>query len=114
MTGFHPNQRKKGDNKTDDKSARYKTTFQLVCKYMFLGSAILLISVAALRFTVIEVQSAHEAIMNFYFLFFGVVLALSHLGLKCVKRNFRFLNYHWGKAVFCVFVATCSLSNAQN
>ena len=81
---------------------------------MFLASAILLVSVAALRFTVVEVQSAHEAIMNFYFLFFGVVLALSHLGLKCIKRNFRFLNYHWGKAAFCLFVAACSLSNAQN
>ena len=43
---------------------------------MYLASAILLVSVAALRFTVIELQSAHDAIMNFYFLFFGVVLTL--------------------------------------
>jgi len=42
----------------------------------FLVSSILLIAVAALRFTVIEVQSTHEAILNFYFLFFGVIVAL--------------------------------------
>ena len=81
---------------------------------MYLASAILLVSVAALRFTVIELQSAHDAIMNFYFLFFGVILTLQQLGLKSIKRNFRFLNYHWGKACFCIFVTTTSLSNAQN
>ena len=78
---------------------------------MFLASSILLISVAALRFTVVEMQSMHETIMNFYFLFFGIVLALHLIGLKSVKRNFRFLNYHWGKAGFCMFVASASLSN---
>ena len=56
----------------------------------------------------------HDTIMNFYFLFFGVVLALQQLGLKSIKRNFRFLNYHWGKAIFCTFIATASLSNPQN
>ena len=93
---------------------KFKTTFQKVCKYMFLGSAIFLISVAALRFTVINVQSAHEAIMSFYFLFFGIVLVLQQLGLRSIKRNFRFLNYHWGKASFSMFVGLCHLSNGQN
>ncbi len=52
--------------------------------------------------------------MNFYFLFFGVLLAMQQAGMRYIKRNFRFLNYHWGKALFCVFVAQASLSNNQN
>ena len=78
---------------------------------MFLASSIMLIAVAALRFTVIEQQSFHEGIMDFYFLFFGIIVALQQLGLKSIKRNFRFLNYHWGKAIFCNFIACASLSN---
>ena len=81
---------------------------------MFLGGAIFLVGVSALRFTVINVSSFQEAIMSFYFLFFGVVLVLQQLGLKSVKRNFRFLNYYWGKSSFCMFVALCHLSNTQN
>ena len=52
--------------------------------------------------------------MDFYFLFFGIILALQQLNLKIVSRNFRFLNYHWGKALFCNFIACASLSNDQN
>ena len=58
------------------KAKKYKSTFQQVCKYLFLGSSISLIAVAALRFTVVELYDMHDTIMNFYFLFFGVVLAL--------------------------------------
>ena len=78
---------------------------------MFLTSAVLLIAVSALRFTFVDMQSMHEVFMNFYFLFFGVILALQQLGLKRIKRNLRFLNYNWGKAVFCLFIGCISLSN---
>ena len=101
-------------SKKAKKMKKYKSTFQHVIKIAFLASAISLIAVAALRFTVIEVQSTHEAILNFYFLFFGIVVALQQLGLKTIKRNFRFLNYYWGKAIFCAFIACASLSNSQN
>ena len=93
---------------------KYKSTFERFVKLTFLASAILLIAVAALRFTVVEVQSVHEGILDFYFLFFGIVVALQQLGLKTIKRNFRFLNYYWGKAIFCSFIACASLSNTQN
>lgn len=66
----------KGDTKQGNKMKRYKTTCERIGKLLFLTSAVLLISVSALRFTVVDMQSMHEAIMNFYFLFFGVVLAL--------------------------------------
>ena len=39
---------------------------------------------------------------------------MQQLGLKSIKRNFRFLNYYWGKAIFCAFIACASLSNSQN
>jgi hypothetical protein len=93
------------------KMKRYKTTTAYVSKFLLLAAAILLIAVSALRFTVVDMQNTHEAIMNFYFLFFGVILAMQQSGMRYVKRNFRFLNYYWGKALFCVFVAQASLSN---
>lgn len=110
--------KKRKMNKLKKKEAkkikRYKSTFQQIVKVTFLGSSILLISVAALRFTIVDLQSVHEAIMNFYFLFFGIVLVLQQLGLQVIKRNFRFLNYYWGKSVFCMFIGFSSLSNSQN
>lgn len=103
----------KGDkNQQSNKMKRYKSTCERIGKLLFLTSAVLLISVSALRFTVVDMQSMHEAIMNFYFLFFGVVLALQQLGIRYIKRNFRFLNYHWGKSLFCMFIAFASLSNS--
>ena len=98
-------------SKRDKKMKRYKSTFERLTKLTFLVSSIILVAVAALRFTVIEMQSMHEAILNFYFLFFGVIITLQQLGLKSVKRNFRFLNYYWGKCLFCMFIGFTSLSN---
>lgn len=43
---------------------------------MFLGGSIGLIVIAALRFTAVDMTSIHAAIMNFYFLFFGLVVGL--------------------------------------
>jgi hypothetical protein len=43
---------------------------------MFLGGAVGLIIIAALRFTAVDTPSVHNAIMNFYYLFFGVVVGL--------------------------------------
>ena len=39
---------------------------------------------------------------------------MQQMGLKVIKRNVRFLNYHWGKALYCMFIATVSMSNSQN
>ena len=105
---------KKTKKPKKSKKEKVKSTFQVLTKLGFMGSSILLIAVAALRFTVIEVQSVHDAIMNFYFLLFGVIIALCQLGIKTVKRNFRFMNYYWGKASFCLLIAGASLSNSQN
>lgn len=54
----------------------YRFTLKRVSKLMFFVSAVFLIAVAALRFTVVGSQSVHDAIMNFYYLFFGVALSL--------------------------------------
>ena len=111
------NKRKKNKRKKEsdaDKKKRYTHTCAYVGKLLFLASSIILVTVGALRFMVIDSQSIHEVIMNFYFLFFGVVLALLQLNVRCIKRDFRFLNYHWGKALFCCFVAFASTSNSQN
>ena len=98
----------------EKKTKNYRATFTMVVKKAFLASSIMLIAVSALRFMVMEQQTMHEIIMNFYFLFFGILLALQQLNLKMMQRNFRFLFYHWGKTVFCFFIGCMSLSNTQN
>jgi hypothetical protein len=82
-----------------------------VTKVMFFGGALGLIVVAALRFTTIGTQTVHQAILNFYYLFFGVVLVLTQLHFHRVVDLFRFLNYYWGKCVFCFFLASLAFSN---
>ena len=105
--------RSRKDAKADKNTKlRYTATCAYVGKLLFLVSSALLIAVAAMRFTIVDMQSMHEAIMNFYFMFFGVVLAMLQLNVKRIKREFRFLNYHWGKALFCLFIAFASMSNS--
>ena len=77
---------------------------------MFMCGSLGLISISALRFTAVETQSVHEAILNFYFLFLGVCQALAQLQIGCIKRNFRCLNYHWGKSLYSFFLCTISYS----
>ena len=58
------------------KAKKMKTTLQQVTKMTFWVSSVLLIAVAAMRFTIVDMQTTHEAIMNCYFFFFGIVVAL--------------------------------------
>ncbi len=51
---------------------------------MFFGGALGLVIVAALRFTVVLTESIHDAILNFYYLFFGIVLVLTQLNVHKV------------------------------
>ena len=53
-----------------------------------------------------------EVILNIYYLFFGVLLVITQLQLQYITRNFRFLNYHWGKSLFSVFLASMSCSSS--
>ena len=73
-----------------------------------------MIAVSSLRFSVIEMQGVHAAILNFYFLLLGVMTALSQIDVKIISRNFRFINYHWGKALFCLFLVSISMSDQED
>ena len=53
-----------------------------------------------------------EVVLNIYYLFFGVLLVITQLQLQYITRNFRFLNYHWGKSLFSVFLASMSCSSS--
>ena len=96
------------------KREKRKRRLKYVTRFLFLGGAIGLVVISALRFTAVTQQSIHEAIMNFYYLFFGVVVALSQFNMHKVVDQFRFLNYYWGKGIFCLFLASLSLSNTSD
>ena len=52
--------------------------------------------------------------MNCYYLFFGVIVALMQLNVASVINSFRFLNYYWGKGLFCLFLASLAMSNSED
>eukprot|EP00347_Sterkiella_histriomuscorum_P012644 403367780 len=95
------------------KREKRKRRLQYVTKCLFFGGAVGLVVIAALRFTAVEGQSIHSAIMNCYYLFFGVITALTQLNVHKVADQFRFLNYYWGKGIFSLFLASISFSNKE-
>ena len=71
-----------------------------------------LIVTSAVRFALIKSQSFQDVVLNLYYLFFGVVLIIAQLQLQWTTLNFRFLNYHWGRGLFCIFLASMSCSSS--
>ena len=69
-----------------------------------------MIAIAILKFTAVSTSSVHEAIIDCYYLFFGIVTVLSQLNFKRISDQFRFINYYWGKALFSLFLASLSFS----
>jgi membrane associated rhomboid family serine protease len=60
-----------------EKKQKRKRRLKYVTKLMFLGGALGLILIAALRFTSVGASGVNQAIMNCYYLFFGIVAALT-------------------------------------
>ena len=54
-----------------------KRTLIFVSKLLFLVGSLGLICVSALRFTIVDSETIHDVLMNFYYLFFGVVLVVA-------------------------------------
>jgi hypothetical protein len=44
---------------------------------MFIGGALGIIAIAFLRFTAVDTQTIQEALINLYYLFFGVIMICS-------------------------------------
>ena len=64
--------RRKKKSGKKKKTEEYINILQIVSLIMFMAGALGLISISALRFTTVETQGVHDAILNFYFLFLGV------------------------------------------
>lgn len=88
-----------------------KRSLLYISRFMFLGGAFGLLVIGVLRFTAVDTPTVHEAILNLYYLFFGCLILLTQLHVHKVVDAFRFLNYYWGKSLFCFFLASLSFSN---
>ena len=97
-----------------EKREKRKRRLKYVTKLLFMGGALGLILISVLRFTAAGALGVHTAIMNAYYLFFGVVAALTQLNVEGVSNAFRFLNYYWGKGLFSLFLASLSISNSKD
>lgn len=60
-----------------ERKERRKRTLQYVTKTLFLGGAIGLIVISALRFTTLGTKSVKDFILNVYYLFFGILAAIT-------------------------------------
>jgi hypothetical protein len=88
-----------------------KRTLLYISRLMFLGGAFGLLAIGVLRLTAVDTTTVHEAILNLYYLFFGSLIILTQLQVHKVVDSFRFLNYYWGRSLFCFFLASLSFSN---
>ena len=105
--------RKRKHLKGKNKAKEYIDIFHVVSTVLFFAGSLGLISISAIRFTVVETQTIHEAILNCYFLFLGICQALSMMNIGFIKRNFRFINYNWGKSLYSFFLCTISYSTDE-
>lgn len=103
----------KRHKKSRNPKSYIKRNLALISSALFLSGAIGMIVVGAIRFSDMEAQSVHDVILNFYFLFLGLTLALHQFEVTCAMKNFRFLEYHWGKSLLCLFLCSISFSNNQ-
>ena len=70
-----------------------------------------MICISVIRFNVLKQGSVHDLILNWFYLCLSVITVLSQLKIAWILQNFRFLNYHWGKALFSFFLGSVSFSN---
>ncbi|TNV80019.1 hypothetical protein FGO68_gene10358 [Halteria grandinella] len=80
---------------------------------MFFGGAIGLIAITILRFSAVQTQTIQQAILNLYYLIFGILMLCTSLNVHRVVDQFRFLNYYWGKGSFCLFLSGMSFCSSQ-
>lgn len=66
------------------KREKRKKRLLYASKFLFLGGAAGLIVLSALRFTSVNTPTVHSAIMNIYYIFFGLIVALHSFGLQKV------------------------------
>ena len=92
---------------------RRKRTLRYFTKILFFGGAIGLIVIAALRFSTLSTESIHQAFLNFFYLIFGIVIVLAMLNFQKITKQIRFINYNWGKCLFCLFLSTLSYSGTD-
>ena len=78
-----------------------------ISKFLFIVGSVLLISISSIRFSLGNINTMHQFIINLYYLVLGVVTGLSQLiGHKQIAINIRFLNYYWGKFLYSLFLAS--------
>jgi hypothetical protein len=80
-------------------------------KYMFFGGACALVGLSILKLLTVDAASLHEVIMNLYVGFLGFLTLAINLNMQKVQDQFRFMNYYWGKAIFCLFLASMAFSS---
>ena len=56
---------------------RRKDTLKKISRLLFMGGAIGLIAIGVLRYTLVDADSVQEAILNFFFLLFGIITVLT-------------------------------------
>ena len=91
----------------------WKQALTYFSQTVFFGGALGLIAIGIFRFLLIDMSSEHDTILNIYFIMLGVVIALSQMQFSWVSRNFRFINYHWGKALLSLFLSSVAFSTDE-
>lgn len=82
-----------------------------VIKILVLLEAALLIVVGVFRLiSFFKIGSFANYVITFYLFLFAIVLAMLEFGVNYFKRNYYFMNFAWGKAIFFIFLGSLILT----
>ena len=76
----------------------------------FFAGGLGLLLIALTRFNNMNDTSPHEVLLNVSYLILSLLIGFTQFEYSFVLNHFRFLNYHWGRAIFAF--ALCSISYA--
>ena len=72
--------------------------------------AILLFVTSILKIAQFNINQAIDYIMTAYYILFGILIVLIEFGVPKVLQVFYFMNFSFGKALSCAFIATMTFN----
>ena len=85
-----------------------------VVKYVNIigGIAIITICVIELITLIVDIFTNPGGVaVNFYLIFFALIMIASHINMPCIRRNFFFILTAYGKGTFNIFVGSLLFLN---
>ena len=88
-------------------------TLRYISRAIFAAGALGLLLIAMTRFRSLPNDTAHHVLMNLSFVVMSLVIGIMQFEQSFIENNMRLLNYHWGRALFALFLTSISCAGHQ-